>query len=462
MIRAVFLRPIFLLLVCLCANPANAETPREIKLRLEMEQRAKDLANLQETIEVTAEREAELAADVKALEQTRATLNRELIEAAQRARTLENRISNSEVRLDASLETEEVIRLSLIKRRALLVEILATLQRMGRSPPPALLVRPEDVTSAIRSAMLVGAVLPDVRAQAEKLAQDLDELVIVRAEIEDGASKLREDYQALSEEQTRLALLLDKKREEVSESTSELALQQQKASELADEAKSLKDLIGSMETQIAAVQRARDDSIKAAEEARRKAADRAAAQTTKSKLQALDDQGRIAPAIPFESAKGLLPLPVSGALITGFNEKDASGEDSKGVSLATRSGSTVISPADGWIVYAGPFRSYGQLLIINAGEDYHVVIAGMESINVELGQFVLSSEPIATMGSRKFASLTASQPPDITLTDGQSLTDSNVTGRAPVLYVEFRKNGISIDPSPWWVVDASAESDLGG
>lgn len=462
MIRTLILRPFFLLLLCLWTSAVYAEAPRETKLRVEMEQRAKDLANLQETIEVTAEREAELAADVKALEQTRATLNRELIEAAQRARTLENRISNSEVQLDASLETEEVIRLSLIKRRALLGEILATLQRMGRTPPPALLVRPEDVMSAIRSAMMVGAVLPDVRAQAEKLAQDLEELVTVRAKIEDGAQKLRADYQALSEEQTRLALLLDKKREEVSESTSELALQQQKTSELADEANSLKDLIGSMETQIAAVQRARDDSIKAAEEARRKAAERAAEQTTKSKLQALDDQGRISPAIQFESAKGLLPLPVAGALTTGFNEKDSTGENSKGISLATRSGTTVISPADGWIVYAGPFRTYGQLLIINAGDDYHVVLAGMESINVELGQFVLSSEPVATMGSRKLASLTPAQSPDTALTDGQSLTDSNVTGSAPVLYVEFRKNGTSIDPSPWWVVDASAESDLGG
>ena len=71
--------------------------------------------------------EAELAADVTALEQTRATLNTELIQAAQRSRTLEDRISNSEVRLDASLQTEEVIRLSLLKRRALLSEILATL-----------------------------------------------------------------------------------------------------------------------------------------------------------------------------------------------------------------------------------------------------------------------------------------------------------------------------------------------
>ncbi len=446
--------------LCMCAGLAAAETPREAKLRLEMEQRAKDLANLQQTIKVTAEREAELASDVRALEQTRVTLNTELIEAAQRSRVLEDRISNSEVRLDASLETEEVIRLSLLKRRALLGEILATLQRMGRSPPPALLVRPEDVMSAIRSAMLIGAVLPDVRGQADKLATDLAELVAVRTEIEEATTQLRSDYQALSEEQTRLALLLEKKREEVSESTSELAIQQQKASELGKKAVGLKELIGSMEEQIAAVQSAQQKSIKAAEAARREAAERAAARTTTSKLQALGDQGRIAPAIPFEDTKGLLPLPVSGALLSGFGSPDEAGDNSKGITIAARSGSTVIAPADGWVVYAGPFRTYGQLLILNAGDDYHLVLAGMETINVELGQFVLSGEPIATMGSRKLASLVPTNAAATNDAGGQSLTDSNVTDTPAALYVEFRKDGVSIDPSSWWVVNLAAENDL--
>lgn len=460
--NAFLIRCVAMIALCLFAGMAAAETPREVKLRLEMEQRAKDLANLQASIEVTAEREAELSADVQALEQTRATLNTELIEAAQRSRTLEDSISNSEVRLDASLETEEVIRLSLLKRRALLGEILATLQRMGRSPPPALLVRPEDVMSAIRSAMLIGAVLPDVREQAENLASDLDELVAVRIEIEDATNQLKSDYQALSEEQTRLALLLDKKRDEVSESTSELAIQQQKASELGKEAVSLKELIDSMGEQIATVQKAQQDSIKAAENARREAANRAAARTTKSKLQALGDQGRIAPAIPFDDAKGLLPLPVSGALLADFGSPDEAGGENKGISIASRPGSTVIAPADGWVVYAGPFRTYGQLLILNAGNDYHLVLAGMETINVELGQFVLSGEPIATMGSRKLASLAIADVGTSTDGDGQSLTDSNVTDGPPALYVEFRKDGISIDPSAWWVVDVAAENDLDG
>ena len=108
------------------------------------------------------------------------------------------------------------------------------------------------------------------------------------------------------------------------------------------------------------------------------------------------------------------------------------------------SNSLVVSPADGRVVYAGPFRSYGQLLILDAGDDYHIVLAGMERIDVQPDQFVLTGEPVGVMGSQRLASAAA--------------LDASVT--QPVLYVEFRKGGTSIDPSPWWV--ASQDRKVSG
>jgi septal ring factor EnvC (AmiA/AmiB activator) len=99
--------------------------------------------------------------------------------------------------------------------------------------------------------------------------------------------------------------------------------------------------------------------------------------------------------------------------------------------IATRAAAQVTAPCDGWVVYAGPFRSYGQLLILNAGGGYHVLLAGMERISVELGQFVLTGEPVAVMGA------------------GGPATAAGASGQ-PVLYVEFRKDGAPVDPSPWW------------
>jgi septal ring factor EnvC (AmiA/AmiB activator) len=107
----------------------------------------------------------------------------------------------------------------------------------------------------------------------------------------------------------------------------------------------------------------------------------------------------------------------------------------KGLSIATRAGAQVTAPCDGWVVYAGAFRNYGQVLILNAGGGYHVVLAGMERISVNVGQFVLTGEPVAVMGT------------------GSQLAGTLASGsNKPVLYVEFRKDGTPVDPSPWWAV----------
>ena len=108
---------------------------------------------------------------------------------------------------------------------------------------------------------------------------------------------------------------------------------------------------------------------------------------------------RLKPAMPFEAAKGTLRLPAQGRRIKRFGDADAAGGTLKGISLQTRSEARITAPADGWVVYAGQFRSYGQLLIINAGGGYHVLLAGMSRIDVSLGQFVLAGEPIAVMGN---------------------------------------------------------------
>jgi septal ring factor EnvC (AmiA/AmiB activator) len=147
----------------------------------------------------------------------------------------------------------------------------------------------------------------------------------------------------------------------------------------------------------------------------------------------------MSPAIAFSSARGTLPLPVNGVKIRDFGASDGIGGSERGISIATRPGAQVTSPCDGWVVYSGPFRSYGQLLILNAGGGYHVVIAGMDRISVEIGQFVLTGEPVAVMGSGTTQVAAAS-----------SRGASQVGTGQPVLYVEFRKDGTPVDSGPWW------------
>ena len=130
-------------------------------------------------------------------------------------------------------------------------------------------------------------------------------------------------------------------------------------------------------------------------------------------FRSLGDPARLAPKIPFAEARGMLPQPVGGETILNFGAADGYGGTTRGVSILTRPKAAVISPADGWVAFSGPFRSFGRLLIINAGGGYYLLLAGMDHINVEVGQFVLAGEPVATMGdsssgSRKSSSVVAS------------------------------------------------------
>jgi septal ring factor EnvC (AmiA/AmiB activator) len=140
--------------------------------------------------------------------------------------------------------------------------------------------------------------------------------------------------------------------------------------------------------------------------------------------------GRMKPAIPFHLAKGQLPLPAQGRRVLAFGEKNQFGRTSQGIVIETRPGGTVVSPCDGWVVYAGEFRSYGQVLIINAGGGYHVLLANLARNDVDVGRFVLAGEPVGAMSTN-----VAVKSKDA----------------APLLFVEFRnKDGRSIDPAPWW------------
>jgi septal ring factor EnvC (AmiA/AmiB activator) len=372
-----------------------------------------------------AELQAKLKADIAAIGQDRSKLNAQLIDIAAEVRGVETRIDDAEARLHPLDSREQQIRGSLDSRRSEIVEVLAALQRAGRRTPPALLVRPEDALHSLRTAMLLGSVVPELRVRAEKLAGDLTELVTLRKTIATERDRLAADRDKLRDDQTRLAALVDERQRKQSAIEKDMEAEGARAIALSRQVDSLQGLIGKME-----------QDLKSAAKAAATATLRGAPATLlngKPDLGALKDPARMSPAIAFASAKGLFAMPVNGSRIREFGGSDGAGGVEKGISLAARAGAQVTTPCDGWVVYAGPFRSYGQLLILNAGGGYHVLIAGMERISVNIGQFVLTGEPVATMGTR-------SQVASILATNA----------RQPVLYVEFRKDGTPIDPGPWW------------
>ena len=126
---------------------------------------------------------------------------------------------------------------------------------------------------------------------------------------------------------------------------------------------------------------------------------------------------------PFSESRGRLPLPVRGTVIQNFGERDALGLAAQGITIATLADAAIVAPYDGRIVFAGPFRSYGQLLIIAHGGGYHTLIAGLSRIDGQVGQWLLAGEPVAQASHGE---------------NGKS-----------AVYVELRRNGEPINPGPW-------------
>ena len=403
------------------APQATAASPDAIK------QREQELEATRAQQKSAADAQTKLQAEIAAIGQDRSKLNQQLIDIAAQVRGVETRIGDAEARLRPLDSREQQIRGSLDSHRSEIVEVLAALQRAGRRTPPALLVRPEDALQSLRTAMLLGSVVPELRARAEKLTGDLTELVTLRKTIATERDKLGVDRDKLRDDQTRLAALVDERQRQQSSVEKDMAVEGARAIALSRQVDSLQGLIAKME-----------QDLKSAAKAAATASLQGAPATVNGKpnLGALKDPARLSPAIAFASAKGLFAMPVNGVKIRDFGGSDGAGGVEKGISLASRPGAQVTTPCDGWVVYAGPFRSYGQLLILNAGGGYHVLIAGMGRISVNIGQFVLTGEPVATMG-------TTSQVASILAANASQ----------PVLYVEFRKDGTPIDPGPWWAAN---------
>jgi septal ring factor EnvC (AmiA/AmiB activator) len=411
------------------AQPAAAQpTPAQQAPSPEaIKQREQELEATREQQKKAAEQQQKLKADIAVIGQDRSKLNQQLIEIAAQVRGVETRIGEAEAGLRPLNSREQQVRASLDSRRAEIIEVLAALQRAGRRTPPALLVRPEDALQSLRTAMLLGSVVPELRGRAERLASDLGELVTLRQKIATERDALALDRDKLNDDQVKLAALVDERQRKQSAIERDMEAEGARAIVLSRQVDSLQGLIAKLE-----------QDLKSAAKAAATASLKGSPVTPNGKpnLGALKDPARLSPAIAFASAKGLLALPVNGGKIRDFGGSDGAGGVEKGISLATRAGAQVTTPCDGWVVYAGPFRSYGQLLILNAGGGYHVLIAGMERISVNIGQFVLTGEPVATMGSTsQVASILAA------------------TASQPVLYVEFRKDGTPIDPGPWWAAN---------
>jgi len=377
------------------------------------------LKDLEAEIGSRVEHRRTLEAEATALAREIDGIRQSLIETARRVQARERDVTSSETRI-AGLEAAQAVLLARLEtRRADLIDTLAALQRLNLNPPPALAVKPDDALSAMRSALLLSTIVPDLEHEAREIRLRLAELDQVRVSLIAEQETFDTASLDLADERAALNQLLQSKQAAEAEIRAQAAQEALALAELSRQAAGLKDLIARLE--------ARARSRTPAPRPNLTTPDAPEASRTQTQVASL--AGPL-----FSTSRGLIRPPVEGVRLRGFGVNDGAGGTTQGITLETRPGAPVTAPFDGRIAFAGPFRRYGQLLILEVGEGYHLLLAGLARIDGIVGQNVLAGEPVGTMGE--------SSP----LNDPQALGSTK-----PTLYIELRRNGNPVDPRPWFV-----------
>jgi septal ring factor EnvC (AmiA/AmiB activator) len=257
---------------------------------------------------------------------------------------------------------------------------------------------------------------------------DLAQLNDIKRAAEAEEGNLRANFDVLEEEQLRIATLIAARKSSEETAATALAAEEQEAAAMAEKAAELKTLIADLGRRADAVATA------AAATERANAGGSAPRLDAETVRLALANPERTEPAVPFASARGFLNFPVAGVNVINYGDGDGFGGISRGLSVVTRAQAPVMAPADGWVLFAGEYLNYGQILILDVGQDHTILLAGLAQIDVPPGHFVRMGEKLGAMGSR---------------TIGRTVATSAGASR-PTLYIELRNDNAPIDPTGWW------------
>ena len=343
-----------------------------------------------------------------------ARLRRDMVAAASIIQEQERRAAQVEMDL-ADLRAKEDAKFAHLKaRRGQLAKVLVALERVARYPPEALMTQPIPPSDTVRSAILLLAVVPEIEARALRLRDDIDSLTAARREVAVKKGQLDQVTAGLEAERRRLAALFGQQTALKHRTLAQARAEMRRMNELAAQATDLRELL----------ERVSKNRQQLAERARATAPKAGTDESPRPETApTVDGLPAGLTGVPITGQRGKLPPPAVGRILGRYGEVSSTGLTQKGLTLETAPGAQVVAPYEGNVVYAGQFRGYGELLIIEHGEGYHSLLAGLSRIDSTIGQWVVAGEPVGVMGRSET--------------------------RRPILYVELRRNGQPINPLPW-------------
>ena len=385
----------------------TGDVPPDPEEAARLEEEEREAAARAEAMQRQAE---ELATEV-------ALMQRQLVELGQRVGASEQAALEAQASLDdlQSRETDLLARLG--ENRDALIGLLAAIQRIESQTPPAVLAAPGDAADAARAAALMAEVAPALQERAEALSIQLEELRTLRADIESEQTALALTEDTLADQRLELQALIAERRALEARRRNEAVAQLEASSSAGERARSIRSLIGEL-SRMAEV-------VPTVSPRRREIEDAVPEPRIRPPRELVSARVPVTPleTLRFADARGRLRPPAAGEIERGFGQVSEDGTASEGIFIRTRPRAQVISPFDARVEFAGPFNTYGGLLILNVGDDYYIVLAGMAVTYASVGQSVLAGEPVGAMPDQ-------SQP-------------------APDLYLELRRDGVAIDPAPW-------------
>lgn len=362
------------------------------------------------------------------MEQKANKLKEELKNVNQKMIAAAKKIQNGEDELRKKQEELEILQKHLNESEEkfnsendMLIETLAALQNLALRPSEAVLVQPLSPVEVMRSSILLRGSVHALESRASSIRQSIEDISNQKKQIAARLQDLEKDNKILAQQQEDMKKLSQQKSTMYSQISSKSEEAKKKADMLASQAHNLRDLLEKLEKQKEITRRQMAEKARLARE---QAADKMRKENHGLEASYEAENNVTVPETPvtgFSKAKGRLSRPARGPLVTAFHSELSKGVVSNGIDIKTAAKAQVIAPFDGTVIYAGPFKNFANLVIIDHGEGYTSLLSGLGETDTEVGQSLLAGEPVGTM------------PAD---------TNSK-------LHMEIRKNNHPVDPNEW-------------
>ncbi len=374
---------IFSVVLMACAMPSIAETT-PVPVR-----KTEALNALKTRIETEKSQQVNLKKKMSTAEGELESARKSLVKLSADLQHSQKTMADIEKRIQTLEDEETTITTKIQSDYGSMGNLILAMERIRRMPTETLIIRPGAPLETAQSAILLRSILPGINARATQMSSDLERLRDIHTALDNDRKTALATAENLQGQEKDLQSMLTKRETLYRETRSAYQVQAESIARMAAEAKSLEQLVTRIE-------QAKEPKV-----------------TKSAKQRAVK-----MPSLP----SGRWALPVQGDLQTGFGDRDSIGAESKGIRISASPNALVTTPVGGIIRFAGPFRNYGNMVIIEHSNGFHSLISGLSRIDTAVGRKISAGEPIGTLAA------------------------SGNAGRA-TLYYELRHNGKPVDPS---------------